>query len=109
MSLSVITIKIPFLSSLLISLCRKSINGGSCTRTNISVYRDCLTDIPVGLADIPIELANMPVELAGMPVELINMPIEVIWFSIIGFLFAGYFQGHPQLHFIAGLAGSVGF
>ena len=63
MSLSAITIKIFFLSSLLVSLCRKSVNGGFCTRTNISVYGDCLTDIPVGLADIPAELVDMPVEV----------------------------------------------
>ena len=47
MSLSTITIKIPYLSSPLISLCRESVNGGSCTRTNISIYRDCFTDISI--------------------------------------------------------------
>ena len=62
-SLSTITIKIPFLSSLLISLCCESVNGGSCTKTNISVCGDCLTDIPVGLVDILIELIDMPVEV----------------------------------------------
>ena len=76
-SLSIITAKIPFLSSLLISLYYKSINGASCTRTNISAYRDCLADIPVELVDMPMGLADIS--------------IEVIWFSIIGFLVTGYF------------------
>jgi len=44
-SLSVITIKTPFLSSPLISLCCKSINGVSYTRTNISAGGDCLVVI----------------------------------------------------------------
>ena len=79
MSLSAITTKIFFLSSLLISLYCKFVNGGFCTKTNISVYRDCLIDIPVGLADIP--------------VKLVDMPMEVMWFSITGFSFAGCFQG----------------
>ena len=70
MSLSAITTKIPFLSSPLISLRRESVNGGSCTRTDISVCGDCLADIPVGLADIPIELVGMPVELTDMPIEV---------------------------------------
>ena len=63
MSPSVITVKIPFLSSLLISLHYKSIKGVSCTRTNISIGGDCLIDIS----------------------------IEVRWFFITGFLIAGYF------------------
>ena len=46
MSLSIITIKTPFLSSLLISLYYKSVNGVSYTRTNISIGGDCLADIP---------------------------------------------------------------
>ena len=46
-SLSVITVKIPFLSSLLISLYYKSVKGISYTRTNIFIGGDCLTDIPV--------------------------------------------------------------
>ena len=78
MSLSAITIKIFFLSNLLISLYHESVNGGFCTKTNISAYRDCLADMPVGLTDIPIELIDMPVELAGIPVELVDMPIKVI-------------------------------
>ena len=45
-SLSVITIKTPFFSSLLISLRRESVKGVSCTRTNIFTGRDYLTDIP---------------------------------------------------------------
>jgi len=57
-SLSVIIAKIPFLSSLLISLRRESIKGVSCTRTNISVGGDCFADIPT----------------------------EVRWFSVIEFL-----------------------
>ena len=47
MSLSVITAKTPFSSSPLISLCRKSIKGVSCTRTNISVGGNYLADIPM--------------------------------------------------------------
>ena len=47
MSLFIITIKTPFLSSPLISLHYKSIKGVSCTKTNIFAGRDCLTDIPV--------------------------------------------------------------
>ena len=78
MSLSAITIKISFLSNLLISLRRESVNGGFYTKTNISVYRDCLTDIPVGLVDISAKLINMPMELTDIPVELIDMPIKVI-------------------------------
>ena len=61
----------PFLSSPLISLCRESVNGGSCTRTNISIYRNCLMGIPTELADISIELIDMPVELIDMPAEVI--------------------------------------
>jgi hypothetical protein len=70
MSLSTITTKIPFLSSPLISLRRESVNGGSYTRTNISAYRDCLADMPVGLTDIPIKLAGIPTELVDMPTEV---------------------------------------
>jgi len=58
MSLSIIIIKIPFLSSPLISLRHKSIKGVSYTRTNISAGGDYFMDVP----------------------------IEVKWFSIIGFL-----------------------
>ena len=71
MSLSAIIIKTPFLSSLLISLRRESVNGGFCTKTNISACGDCLADMPVGLADIPVELAGMPVELVDIPTEVI--------------------------------------
>ena len=46
-SLSVITVKTPFLSSLLISLRRKSVNRASYTRTNIFACGDCLVDILV--------------------------------------------------------------
>ena len=45
-SLSVTNAKIPFLSSLLISLYYKSIKGVSYTRTDISTGGDCLADIP---------------------------------------------------------------
>ena len=62
-SLSAITTKTLFLSSLLISLYRKSVNGVSCTRTNISACGDCLADIPIGLTDIPIKLTGIPVKL----------------------------------------------
>ena len=63
MSLSAITTKIPFLSSLLISLYYKSVNGVSYTKTNISACGDCLADIPAGLTDIPIKLIGMPMKL----------------------------------------------
>ena len=65
------TTKIPFLSSLLISLRYKSVNGVFYTKTNISICGDCLADIFIGLTDIPIELT-------GMLVGLIDMPIKVI-------------------------------
>ena len=99
-SFSIITAKMLFLNNLLISLYYKSVNKASCTRTNISVYRDCL-------ADIPVELANMSAELTNIFIKLADMPIEVIQFSITGFSFAGYFQGHPQPRFIVGSIGSV--
>ena len=78
MSLSAITTKTLFSNSPLISLRRESVNGGSCTKTNISACGDCLADIPVGLADIPAKLVDMPIELAGMPIELVDIPTEVI-------------------------------
>jgi hypothetical protein len=62
-SLSAITTKIPFSSSLLISLRCKSVNGASCTRTDIFIYGDCLTDIPIEFADMPTELIDMPIEV----------------------------------------------
>ena len=71
MSLSAITTKILFLNSLLISLRRESVNGGSCTKTNISACGDCLANIPVGLADIPTKLTGMPAELTDMPTKVI--------------------------------------
>ena len=46
MSLSVITAKMPFLSSLLISLRCKSVKGVSYTRTDISAGGDCFVDVP---------------------------------------------------------------
>ena len=46
MSLFVMIVKIPFLSSLLISLCRESVKGVSCIRTDISAGGDCLMDVP---------------------------------------------------------------
>ena len=106
-SFSVITAKIPFLSSPLISLCYNSVNGVSCTRTDISACRDCLIDMPAELADMPTELVDMSVELTGIPIELADMPTEVMWFSVAGFLFAGYFQGRPRPHFIVSSTGSV--
>ena len=45
-SLSIITIKTPFLSSLLIFLYRESVKGVSYIRTNISAGGDYLADIP---------------------------------------------------------------
>ena len=45
--LSVITTKMPFLNSLLISLYCKSVKGVSYTKTNISIGGYCLVDIPV--------------------------------------------------------------
>ena len=47
MSLSIITTKTPFLSSPLISLYYKFVKGVSYTSSNISIYRDCLIDIPI--------------------------------------------------------------
>ena len=47
MSLFVITVKTPFLSSLLIFLHCESVKGVSCTRTNISVGGGCLVDMSV--------------------------------------------------------------
>ena len=44
MSLFIITVKTPFLSSLLISLYYKSIKGVSYTKTNISISGSCFTD-----------------------------------------------------------------
>ena len=46
-SFSIITIKTPFLSSLLISLYYKSVKGVFYTRTNISIGGDYLIDIPI--------------------------------------------------------------
>jgi hypothetical protein len=46
-SLSIITTKIPFLSNPLISLHRESVKGVSYTRTDISIGRDYLADIPI--------------------------------------------------------------
>ena len=46
-SLSVTNAKIPFLSSLLISLYYKSITGVFYTRTNISIGGDYFADIPI--------------------------------------------------------------
>ena len=46
MSLSIITAKTPFSSSPLIFLHHKSVNGVSCTKTDIFIYRDCLMDMP---------------------------------------------------------------
>ena len=45
--LFIITAKTPFLSSLLISLYYKPLKGVSCTKTNISIGRDYLIDIPI--------------------------------------------------------------
>ena len=70
-SLSAITTKTPFLSSLLIFLRYKSVNGGSCTRTNISACRDCLANMSMGLTDIPIKLAGMPAGLTDIPIKVI--------------------------------------
>ena len=46
-SLFVITIKTPFLSSPLISLYYKSVKGVLYIRTNISIGGNCLVDIPI--------------------------------------------------------------
>jgi len=54
-SLSVITVKTPFLSSLLISLYYKSVKGVSYTRTNISIGGGCLIDISV---EVSIEVST---------------------------------------------------
>ena len=44
-SLSIITVKMPFLSSLLIFLYYKSVKGVSCTRTDIFIGGGCLVDM----------------------------------------------------------------
>ena len=72
------TTKTPFSSSPLISLHYESVNGASCTRTDISTYRDCLVDIPVEFADMPAELVGMPVELIDIPIKFMDMPTEFI-------------------------------
>ena len=46
MSFSVITAKMPFLSSLLISLRCESVKGVSCTRTDISTGGGYFIDVP---------------------------------------------------------------
>ena len=46
-SLSIITIKTPFLNSLLISLYYKSVKEVFYTKTNISTGRYCFIDIPI--------------------------------------------------------------
>ena len=76
--LSVMTIKTPFSSNLLISLYHKSVNRVSYTRTNISIYRDCFADIAAELADVPIKLADILAKLADIPAKLANMPAKVI-------------------------------
>ena len=63
MFFSAMTTKTPFLSSLLISLCRESVNGASCTRTDISVCGDCFADMPVELVDVLVEFVDVPVEV----------------------------------------------
>jgi hypothetical protein len=70
MSFSAITTKTPFLSSPLISLYYESINGVSCTRTDMFIYRDCFADMLAELADMPIKLADMPVKLADISIEV---------------------------------------
>ena len=47
MSLFIITAKTSFLNYLLISLYCKSVKGDFYTKTNISVGRDCVIDIPI--------------------------------------------------------------
>ena len=56
MSFSIITANTPFLSSLLISLRYKSVKGVSYTRTDISIYRDCLADMPIEFIGISAEV-----------------------------------------------------
>ena len=50
MSLFIITVKTPFLSGLLISLCYKSVKGVFYTRTNISIGGGCLIDISIKMS-----------------------------------------------------------
>ena len=49
MSFFITTAKMPFLSSLLISLHYKFIKGVSYTKTNIFVNGGCLIDIPIDI------------------------------------------------------------
>ena len=76
--LSAITTKTPFSSSPLISLHHKSINKTSCTRTNISAYRDCLVDILVELVNIPVKLAGIPAELMDIFTKLVDMSVKLV-------------------------------
>ena len=75
MLLFITTVKTPFLNSLLISLCRKSIKRVSYIRTDISVNRSCF----------------------------ISISTEVKWFSVTGFsvikLVTECFRGRPRLRF----------
>ena len=72
------TTKTPFLNSPLISLHHKSVNKASCTKTNISIYRDCFIDIPVELVDIPIKLIDILTKFTDILIELADMPVKVI-------------------------------
>ena len=53
-SFSITTIKMPFLSSLLISLHYKSVKGVFYIKTDISIGGDYLTDIPISSIGISI-------------------------------------------------------
>jgi hypothetical protein len=62
-SFSTVTTKMPFLSSLLISLYYEAVNRASYTKTDISIYRDCLIGMPMELVDIPVKLTDIPMEV----------------------------------------------
>jgi hypothetical protein len=76
-SFSIITAKTPFSNSPLISLYHKSIKGVSCTRTDISIYKDCLADMPVKLIDMPVKFINVPAKFVNMPIKLADVPTKV--------------------------------
>ena len=57
------TTKTLFSSSPLIFLRHKSINKVSCTRIDISIYRNCLVDIFAELIDVLIKLTDMLVKV----------------------------------------------
>ena len=71
MSLSVMTIKTPFLNSPLISLRCEFVNKASYIKTNIFINKNCFADMPIKLINIPIKLANILIKLTDIPAKII--------------------------------------